>query len=329
MKHAKTSCLSGGLIALFSTATLALPAVMTMEVVDINGSTTGLPSADLVVNPGDLLKVEFYLQDWAPGLLFYYQLRLDGASLASGTTGTISLAELPCTADGDCYGESACDGNLCHCWSSLYIEPPGSRPDHVFFGQDAILAVDCTSMLALAGNYGFGGIAFGIPGIPDPGTRTYMGTMLLTVSGNASGGFTLGLLQNADQTFVADENDYLIPLDWSTTLTLHVGADDCNGNRIPDDQDIAQGTSEDCQANAVPDECDLTQGASEDCQLNAVPDECDLVQGSSVDHNGDGIPDECQFEPVPAVSAWGLAVLALLLLIAAKTRGTAFRRADG
>jgi V8-like Glu-specific endopeptidase len=56
---------------------------------------------------------------------------------------------------------------------------------------------------------------------------------------------------------------------------------DCNENGIPDDQDIANGTSQDCNANAV-------------------PDECDIASGTSQDQDGDGIPDECQvFMPLP------------------------------
>ncbi|MFH0981599.1 MAG: dockerin type I domain-containing protein [Planctomycetota bacterium] len=37
---------------------------------------------------------------------------------------------------------------------------------------------------------------------------------------------------------------------------------DCNGNGVPDDQDIAAGTSDDCDASGVPDECELI---SDDC----------------------------------------------------------------
>ncbi|MFQ5462152.1 MAG: hypothetical protein ACE5E5_05940 [Phycisphaerae bacterium] len=51
---------------------------------------------------------------------------------------------------------------------------------------------------------------------------------------------------------------------------------DCNGNGIPDDQDIADGTSQDCQPNGIPDECDLQSGTSPDCNENGIPDECDL-----------------------------------------------------
>ena len=48
-----------------------------------------------------------------------------------------------------------------------------------------------------------------------------------------------------------------------------VAIQDCNGNGIPDDEDIAEGTSQDINLNGVPDEC-------EDCNENGLPDECDL-----------------------------------------------------
>jgi len=36
-------------------------------------------------------------------------------------------------------------------------------------------------------------------------------------------------------------------------------------------------------------------GRSPDCNTNGVPDECDIAQGTSLDANGDGQPDECSF----------------------------------
>jgi hypothetical protein len=59
---------------------------------------------------------------------------------------------------------------------------------------------------------------------------------------------------------------------------------DCNGNGIPDDVDIAEGTSQDCNENGVPDECDIADGTSEDCNGNDVPDECD-ISGTVMDPN--------------------------------------------
>lgn len=62
---------------------------------------------------------------------------------------------------------------------------------------------------------------------------------------------------------------------------------DCNLNGVPDDDDIANGTSQDANANGVPDEC-------EDCNGNGVLDPDDIAQGTSNDINENGRPDECE-----------------------------------
>ncbi len=82
---------------------------------------------------------------------------------------------------------------------------------------------------------------------------------------------------------------------------------DCNGNGTPDDEDIANGTSQDCNNNGTPDECDVGY-TSADCDNNGVPDECqsnedcnnngtpdfmDIAGGYSQDCQPNGIPDEC------------------------------------
>lgn len=78
---------------------------------------------------------------------------------------------------------------------------------------------------------------------------------------------------------------------------------DCNNNGVPDETDIANGTSDDCDTNGVPDDCqadcntngvadtcDLRDETSPDCNLNEVPDECD------VDCDGNGQPDNCDID---------------------------------
>lgn len=62
---------------------------------------------------------------------------------------------------------------------------------------------------------------------------------------------------------------------------------DCNNNGIPDEQDLASGTSLDCNVNRYPDECEV------DCNANTVPDDCDLAEGDSLDCNSNAVPDEC------------------------------------
>ena len=52
---------------------------------------------------------------------------------------------------------------------------------------------------------------------------------------------------------------------------------DCNGNGVPDVDDIASGTSDDCNGNLVPDDCELASGSSADCNGNGIPDECDVI----------------------------------------------------
>ncbi|MCK4627042.1 MAG: hypothetical protein KAV00_17145, partial [Phycisphaerae bacterium] len=69
-------------------------------------------------------------------------------------------------------------------------------------------------------------------------------------------------------------------------------------NSIPDECDIAAGTSRDCNTNSVPDECDVDDEYSEDCNDNGIPDECDLIGGTSHDCNANGLPDECELAGV-------------------------------
>ena len=63
--------------------------------------------------------------------------------------------------------------------------------------------------------------------------------------------------------------------DFSNNRILRV-TPDCNGNGIPDDQDIGAGASSDCNGNGIPDECDIAVETSQDCNGNGVPDECDI-----------------------------------------------------
>lgn len=62
---------------------------------------------------------------------------------------------------------------------------------------------------------------------------------------------------------------------------------DCNGNGVVDEIDIANGTSVDADGSGVPDEC-------EDCNANGIVDAFDIDSGASADCQKDGIPDECQ-----------------------------------
>jgi hypothetical protein len=72
------------------------------------------------------------------------------------------------------------------------------------------------------------------------------------------------------------------------TVTVRV-APDCNGNNLPDGDDVELGRSQDCDENGVPDECDIASGAADDINENGVPDLCeDLTPFHRGDANADG-----------------------------------------
>ena len=90
---------------------------------------------------------------------------------------------------------------------------------------------------------------------------------------------------------VQDINDYGQIVGWGKqpagqTASLLL-TPDCNGNGLPDHQEILDDPGLDLNANGIPDGCDP------DCNGNGLPDDLDVAAGSSSDLNGNGIPDEC------------------------------------
>lgn len=89
--------------------------------------------------------------------------------------------------------------------------------------------------------------------------------------------------------------------------------EDCDGNKVPDNEQIAANPSLDCNSNGqldtcevaadpaldcnlngLLDACEITAGIAADCNHNGVPDSCDIALGTSADLNANGIPDECE-----------------------------------
>jgi len=69
---------------------------------------------------------------------------------------------------------------------------------------------------------------------------------------------------------------------------LDVSAD-CNGNGLPDPDDIFNGLAVDCNSNFVPDECDIQIETSLDCNYNGIPDECESPPPCPEDVDGNCI----------------------------------------
>ncbi len=86
-----------------------------------------------------------------------------------------------------------------------------------------------------------------------------------------------------------------------TVYAFHAGlsGDDCNGNSIADECELAVGLADDCQPNGIPDDCDIADGTSQDINGNGIPDECECP----ADITGDGTIDVLDLLAV--LSAWG------------------------
>jgi hypothetical protein len=78
------------------------------------------------------------------------------------------------------------------------------------------------------------------------------------------------------------------PKELIPSSALFTLADDCNGNNLPDECEIA---GNDCNTNGTLDECEL---ALHDCNENGRLDDCDIATGTSQDCDIDGTPDECR-----------------------------------
>jgi len=68
---------------------------------------------------------------------------------------------------------------------------------------------------------------------------------------------------------------------------------DCNGNGVPDDIEISDGSVADCDESGVPDPCKL------DCDGDGIPDVCAISMGFVRDDNRNGIPDACEEPMMP------------------------------
>ncbi|MBN2561979.1 MAG: hypothetical protein JXQ75_13725 [Phycisphaerae bacterium] len=95
----------------------------------------------------------------------------------------------------------------------------------------------------------------------------------------------------------------------NVTITVLVMPNtDCNDNGVPDDQDIADGTSEDCDGNDLPDECQTDSDGDgridpcDDCPNDPSKTEAGTCGCgvSDADSDGDGTPDcndDCPNDP--------------------------------
>ncbi len=245
----------------------------------------------IVSSVGSLVTLEIRVSDWDPDrdgdpLLKSYQAQIDSAGFTSAQSGTLTLPmiTIPCTTDDNCGSAGYCDTATGICTQTGAFIVDEFHPNYVFSGLEVITGADVSRP-----NIRLSSTLYHTSGsVRDTGASKYAGTLILEVSTDARGTFTVGFTSDPDQTFFMSAG-YEIFLPSALIPALITMSQDCNGNGVPDDQDIAGGTSQDCNDNGIPDECEP------DCNDNGQADECDIFEGISEDCDENGVPDECEF----------------------------------
>ncbi len=152
-----------------------------VEAVALNGvPLPGAPVKLITASPGEIITAEIYLRDWSPNGedLHAYQVQLDDKAF----TGLISGSIKP--SGYDAAREEKIE-NVANAFIDL------NRPDFVHAGSQTIAITDTKR----APGYRWLSVLIDIdkaPISPQDGTKFYCGTVLLTVSADASGVFNIG-----------------------------------------------------------------------------------------------------------------------------------------
>jgi hypothetical protein len=288
-----------------------LPAGFSLVPISATGNHAIEGHEIVLMGSGQDVTFEIYLRGWYPNpqddpFLSAHQATIDASGFITALNGYLDLAYTTCQTDSDCPSDEwstpgQCQEGLCNLPSALYVDK--LHPDYVFAGVDALWVLfDYYDSWAVAST-----VLDLADAVSDPGVAKYAGTLVLRVSPGAEGTFTVGFVDDSSITLFLGTNGVPIPVPGVTPALITVHAD-CNENGLPDDQDIASGTSADCTSNGVPDECepdcndngiadscDLANQTSFDCNLNNVLDECDMSAGTSDDCDASGVPDDCEY----------------------------------
>jgi glucose/arabinose dehydrogenase len=242
---------------------------------------------------------------WAVGLRNPWRCGFDRLTgdLWIGDVGQSTWEEIdfqPAGTAGANYGWNCMEGNECHlpAHGCTCDDPVLTDPVHVYDHATGCAVIGGyvyrgSAVAALTGLYVFGDTCAGAIWTLDPADFG-----VSPLEGISIGPYSFGQDHDGELYIVSPLGVYKIVIV------------DCNDNQIPDDQDIADQTSDDCNTNGIPDECEP------DCNDNGVADTCDIANGTSLDENGNGIPDECD-EPADLDGDGSVGVTDFLILLAA------------
>ncbi len=177
------------------------------------------PTNNLTVLGGDTIEVELFLSNWIndfpvddiPNNVRLFQVKLDRERYVSPDNGTAKplgwcgpVERINCTGSATCPPEYPICLTPAGCTCSPHNPDLGgfittSRTDFLLFGLDGPTPQCVTSVI----DYTYYGVAAD-SSVPDTGVPRYLGTLILKVSANACGTFTIGFVQEIGNTFIAD-----------------------------------------------------------------------------------------------------------------------------
>jgi len=298
--------------------------------VTVNGNSI-TPTQELTVRPGDSLEAEVRVSCWGHFLgvvqtfqaAYYGELGAtsgeSGLVLPRGWDAPLIRDNCPCTDPTYpiCNPSYGCVGPEHAPALGAYLQE--FRPDFLLAGLSNFSAVDVSSL-----GIRWGGTVDGPDAAFDVGHDRYIGTLSLIATPDASGTFVLGFFNYFNQTFLADAqaNPYVTTLA-TKPLTLHVQCLDdlfCNGmEELEDTVGCISGKPPSCN-DGVACTIDSCDEIADDCAHALNHDACDdgnvCTRDECTPAGCTNIDDQCG--DIPTTSNWGLAVLALCLLIAAK-----------
>jgi hypothetical protein len=240
---------------------------------------------------GEPIWMEFRWSDFDPGgtgiEIRAWEVDLDSSGYRNGLGGDLGVFRVACTDNTPCVDQLG-PASTCNWPPQLGVCTPGfidvTRTDYIFNAA----VVDLNAVAFSTPDFRYISTLLEPRQLPSTGMETYAGTLVLEVPDTAKGTYTIGIYP-PPATGMIDSNGQFLPLLGLIPALIRIA--DCNGNGIPDGQDIADGTSDDCNNNVIPDECEDTTA---DCNGNGVWDACDIADGTSIDCNQNGIPDECE-----------------------------------
>lgn len=204
-----TACIMG----ILSTDAFGGLPVFSMEAAAVNSTPLpGGPVRDLEVHPGDVLTVEVYLRNWSPAgeLLNAYQMALESLDFTSGSAGAIKPVNYKKARERS-------KMNLANC----FIDK--NAPNWVFYGRQDITLVDTRS-----DGYRWMSVLVDSDkarASDQDDAKRYTGTVLMKVSDDALGTFTIGFLEAPQSTLLLDYHGVMIaPLAFEA-LTIVVQPD--------------------------------------------------------------------------------------------------------